>query len=163
MGCDIYMHVEYKDRNGKWACGDYFSLHPNSTLEDPQYDVQDFCGDRNYGLFSILADVRNYDNVEPIDRPRRLPEDISEFTKRFYKDWEMDAHSCSYFTLRELIDFYETNYNYDMDCGALKDLIEELKKRADEFNIIWSFMWESNYDKAYSLSDKIRIVFWFDN
>lgn len=127
MGCDIHMHVEYKDRTGKWACGDYFSLDPDSTLENPRYDLQEFYGGRNYGLFSILADVRNYDNIEPIENPRGLPEDISEFVKRCYKHWVMVAHSFSYFTLQELIDFYKTSYDYDTDSGALKTIIDELK------------------------------------
>lgn len=46
---------------------------------------------------------------------------------------------------------------------VLIPLIDALKKRADELNVIYGFLWEDNPQKAYELSDDIRIVFWFDN
>ena len=153
MGCDIHMHVEY-NMNGKWMCGDYFSLDSISTLDNPKFNVVGFYSNRNYSLFAVLADVRNSDCVEYIDTPRGLPDDAHEFTKSCYDAWSLDAHSCSYFTLKELIDF---------DDEILDPIIEKLKVRADELNLIYDFTWEYNYNKAYESSDNIRIVFWFDN
>lgn len=163
MGCDIHMHVEYKHTNEKWVCGDYFSLDPDSTSKNPKYIFQDLYGGRNYRLFSILAGVRNYGDIKPIDNPRGLPEDASEFVKQCFEDWDINAHSCSYFTLRELIDFSETSYDWEMDYGALRTLIDKIKERADELYLIYLFTWDKDYDKAYGRSDMIRIVFWFDN
>jgi len=50
------------------------------------------------------------------------------------------------------------------NCNILEDLISGLKKRADELNIIYDFLWEEeSYNEAYEKSNGIRIVFWFDN
>lgn len=46
---------------------------------------------------------------------------------------------------------------------VLVPLIEALKQRADELYVIYKWLWEREPEKAYELSDKIRIVFWFDN
>lgn len=107
MGCDIHMHVEYKDNNkDQWICGDY--LHQScSDRVMPGYTFEEFFGDRNYSLFAILANVRNYGNTEYIDDPRGLPDDVSDFVKNAYEDWRLDAHSCSHLTLKELIDFHD--------------------------------------------------------
>lgn len=108
MGCDIHMHVEYK-WNGEWLCGDYFRLRKNSTVDRPEYMYADIYGNRNYALFAMLANVRNYGDTEYIDEPRGLPEDCTDFVKEDYEWWIGDAHSCSYFTLKELIDFHKRN------------------------------------------------------
>ena len=166
MGCDIHMHVEYKQYktdNSKWHCGDYFVLDSDSTLENPKHIFQDLYRVRNYDLFAILADVRNDGTIECIDEPRGLPEDVSDFVKKNYEAWDADAHSCSHFTLQELIDFQNEKYDPSMDAGALEVLIDKLKERANELFVIYDFMWERNYKKAYETSDMIRIVFWFDN
>jgi len=47
---------------------------------------------------------------------------------------------------------------------VLIPLIEALKQRANELNLIYDFEWERDSgEEAYAKSDKIRIVFWFDN
>lgn len=45
----------------------------------------------------------------------------------------------------------------------LVPLIEAIKQRADELYVIYDWLWDREPEKAYELSDKIRIVFWFDN
>lgn len=204
MGCDIHMHVEYKTTNWItkkecWYCGDYYRQcrhdeYGNNMLV-PIYDK------RNYALFAVLADVRNYGDTEYIDRPRGLPEDVTDVVRESYEDWRGDAHSCSYFTLKELIDFYNKNtplkrsglispeQQKDLDergilptswcqgCNiegyerreweeknnVLLPLISKLKERADELRLIYDFLWDGNDYEAYNKSDRIRIVFWFDN
>lgn len=164
MGCDIHMHVEYKNErfvgDDLWRCGDYFVLDVNSTIDKPKYHFKDFYGNRNYSLFAVLADVRNYDYISFIDRPRGLPEDITDFVKAAYDAWGMDAHSCSYLTLKELIDFAD---EHDEEAEILEHLIYKLKERADELNLIYDFSWKHEYERSYELSKNIRIVFWFDN
>jgi len=57
---------------------------------------------RNYGMFSILAGVRNAIDCEPIAHPRGLPEDASYNVRKEDKVWEHDGHTHSWFTLDEL-------------------------------------------------------------
>ena len=52
---------------------------------------------------------------------------------------------------------------WEEENTVLIPLIEALKKRADELYVIYDWYWERDPQKAYELSDKIRIVFWFDN
>ena len=94
MGCDIHTHVEYKC-NGRWYGGDHFMLRKNSTVDKPHYTHVDIYDDRNYALFAVLADVRNYGETEYIDEPRGLPEDCTDFVKEDYETWIDDVHSCS--------------------------------------------------------------------
>ena len=153
MGCDIHMHVEYKPKD-VWESGDYFikTGYGNCNIG--------FCEDRCYDLFAVLANVRNYDDVRYIAKPRGIPRDATEHTMESYKIWHLDAHSASYFTLKELIDFYN-----ETKTEVLEHLIDELRRRADELCLIWNYRWENErlYSDAYNDSDKIRIVFWFDN
>lgn len=168
MGCDIHMYVEYKstrDENSNWRCGDYFQM------DDPVMDKTDIkrielSGDRNYDLFAVLADVRNYDLVDYISEPRGLPNDATEFVKREYADWAEDAHSCSYFTLQELIDYQEEHKPIDfLGHSILQPLIDKLKQRANDLNLIWDFEWKkySVDSTVHKKANHIRIVFWFDN
>ena len=163
MGCDIHMHVEYRDKVfGYWCCGDYFKLRNGTMAYNPKYDLVELYGNRSYTLFSILANVRNIDGLQYISLPKGLPEDATDITKTDYESWGMDAHSCSYLTLKEIIDFREI---YDWDEYHMLDIIiDRLRERADELNVIYDFQWINNsYNKAYEQSDQIRIVFWFDN
>lgn len=52
---------------------------------------------------------------------------------------------------------------WERENNVLIPLIEAIKKRADELYVIYDFLWERDPARAYELSDKIRIVFWFDN
>lgn len=203
MGTDIFMHVEYKlDEKNQWLCGDYFVLSPSGQTT-PEYNLVEFFGNRNYTLFAVLANVRNYGNTEYIDEPRGLPADVSDFVKDDYERSEFISHSHSYVTLQELIDFHKQGHplkrsgvispeaQRQLDAGILPDswcqgtnqvgwerreweeennvlvpLIEKLKERADELNLIYGFYWNSgNVESrklAYEKSANIRIVFWFD-
>lgn len=113
MGCDIHTHVEIKktvnEREG-WHCADFFSLNSYFGIweDEKQYDVVGLCGDRNYSLFAVLADVRNYGETEFICEPKGIPEDACKQTREDYGEWSGDAHSASHFTLRELMDWQNT-------------------------------------------------------
>lgn len=125
MGCDIHNHIEYlkdiyvgDDKDGKsqykptWVCGDYFKVNPyykenqkdNEWKEEP-LELVGFCDNRNYGLFALLADVRNYSHNKPITKPKGLPNDLSKEVKADAERWGCDGHSHSYFTLKELLDY----------------------------------------------------------
>lgn len=64
-----------------------------------------FFNDRNYELFSLLADVRQASYVEPICDPRGMPEDLSEEVAEIVSDWGSNGHSHTYFTIDELMTF----------------------------------------------------------
>lgn len=47
--------------------------------------------DRNYHVFSLLADVRNGGGIQPIDEPRGLPDDMSAELVDRLRQWGQDA------------------------------------------------------------------------
>jgi hypothetical protein len=165
MGCDIHMYVEYR-HDGRWVCGDYFEVNPYYPKCGPEYSLVELYGYRDYALFGILAGVRKPE-MPRIDDPRDLPEDCNDFIKKEYESWGIDAHSCSWLTLQELIDFQDkVGPTYDYGGYILENLINKLKERANELNLIYDFQWTGNERserEAYKKSAGIRIVFWFDN
>lgn len=107
MGCDIHLFVEKKDADGNWEF-----VYPDRELRKPDPEDEEDWGDdghwivyRNYDLFSILAGVRSWDGVKPISAPKDLPEDVSLKMRDVHDRWSGDAHSASYLTLRELVEF----------------------------------------------------------
>jgi hypothetical protein len=166
MGCDIHFFVEkfstdkdyegpksvQEERNTKlldilnqeeleprWITADSWELEEDywSVIRNKR-----FYGGRNYYLFGILAGVR-YDRIEPISEPRGVPNDISEAYKEQLNQWEGDAHSKSYLTLKELLDVdwskYETEY--------ISDFLTTIER-----------MKEVDPDP-----EKVRCLFFFDN
>lgn len=110
----------------------------NSKLEKRWVVIDEPYGDRNYELFSKLADVRSYGDSDSIDDPRGIPEDPSLFYEIKTNQWDSDAHSHSYFYLSEL-------------------LKHDFSKISPEF---------SNFIEFYRGKDDLddyRIVFFFDN
>lgn len=99
--------------------------------------------ERNYYLFSILADVRNDGSVKPISQERGIPKDASSGYLYMVNRWRGDAHSHSYFTLKELMEIdwnkYETQY--------LNNFIDVI----------------GNLSSIDSNPEKVRICFFFDN
>ena len=201
MGCDIHLYVEQK-HYGKWHNADYFV--PNVSRTGDRYQHVPMYDGRNYALFATLANVRNYGNTAYVSEPKGLPDDITDFVKSEWETWEFDGHSCSYLTLRELLDFHEAGHplkrrgmlspkqQKELDDGILPEhwcqgtnqigyefreweeendillpLINKLKERCDDLNMIYDFAWDSNNvdmrRSAYEKAKDIRIVFWFDN
>jgi hypothetical protein len=75
---------------------------------------------RNYGLFAILAGVRNGrgfagvkigEPTTPISEPRGIPEDASPAYREIAEHWGSDGHSHSWLTLAEL-------QRYDWDTNT---------------------------------------------
>jgi hypothetical protein len=98
---------------------------------------------RNYYLFSILADVRNYNVIDPISEPKGIPDDASFGYLYCAKKWQGDAHSHSYFTLKELLDVDWSVYKLEY-LETFLDVIEDLKGIDED-------------------PSKVRICFFFDN
>lgn len=164
MGCDIHLFTE-KKVNGKWT-------DQNTNLE--VY--------RNYTLFSILADVRNYNNVIPISEPKGIPTDADEPFKNESDRMDSDAHSHSYITLQELADYLPKSSEKQ---GGMISAEQAEKLDTGELPTSWSRHtnapgyvyreWQSRDESLQSMVDKlsklkgdlpasdIRIVFFFDN
>lgn len=202
MGCNIHMYVERKTKAGWFNC-DYFvpSILYRGSSEYNRIPIYD---GRNYALFATLANVRNYGNTAYISEPKGFPNDACDYIKDEYESWWLDAHSGSYITLKELIDFHEAGHplkrrgmlspeqQKELDSGVLPDhwcrgtnqsgyefreweeennilvpLINKLKERMAELNMVYDFYWDSTNEEtrrqAYEKSADIRIVFWFDN
>ena len=102
-----------------------------------------FYSGRNYYLFEVLAGVRGDGDSDMISKPRGVPDDISDAYKEQLRQWEGDAHSKSYFTLKELLDVdwskYETEY-----ISEFFETIERMKKLDSD-------------------PEKVRCLFFFDN
>ena len=88
MGCDIHMYVEKKNGEGVY---EYIK-----SVKPFNY--------RYYGLFAFLAGVRNYSAIKPISKPRGLPNNLSKEVREEFKDND-DYHSCSWISIKELLDF----------------------------------------------------------
>ena len=65
MGFDIHAHWEVK-MGSEWL--------PSG---EPRID-------RNYTLFSFMADVRNDGDIVPIPKPRGLPHDVTGLVRAYY-------------------------------------------------------------------------------
>lgn len=115
MGCDIHLFVERQVR-GTWVPADKWVPDKESKDKDAlklPFDDRYYNG-RNYNLFAILADVRNGhgfagidtgDGFDPISIPKNLPKDVSRAVQLEFESWGEDAHSASFHTLKDLLEY----------------------------------------------------------
>jgi len=103
MGTDIHITVQQRQADG-WKTLDP-KLH--GVLS---YGEKDWCEDRNYNLFAILANVRNGrgfagvvtgGGFNVISEPRGYPEDLEP---SFIEDADW-GHSHTWLSLKEILDF----------------------------------------------------------
>lgn len=137
MGCDIHAYAERRSEDGER----FYSIQHE--------DYKPF-SDREYPTFAFLAGVRNYNNIQPICRPRGLPKDIDAYILDMYKIWGGDCHNMSWVLTKELV-AYDYSRVYDIDGKGKQKLIEllGLPFRAEIHKLV---------------SKKVdRVTFWFDN
>lgn len=148
---DILDNVEKEER---WVSVDNWVYEQDQYSDNPEdmaWEIPwgtNYYRGGNYYLFSLLADVRNYNGeVEPLSQPRGIPDDASYGYKYEVDKWDGDGHSHSYYTLEELLnvnwDLYNTGY-YDKYLDEFLESIEKMK--------------EIDSDPS-----KVRCVFFFDN
>lgn len=104
MGCDIHLYCEHK-YNGKWVSSDRLRYEPYDDLwlVDPCYS------DRDYTLFSALADVRSGGrSITSLER-KGFPDDCNKLIVEENERWDGDAHSHSWLTLQEIYDYQDAN------------------------------------------------------
>lgn len=188
MGCDIHMYSEKLKRSWsqptkiKWIPFDFFrynSYYPernDDEIWEREFDVDPIYSERNYHLFSLLANVRNYgDRIEPFSEPRGVPDDLSDFVKSEYDKWDGDGHSYSWFSFGELFNLYK-GYNWSEEESYSKSSLEEIietlfSKICKEYYYPKNVMTLDNVHKIYEellgtnidIYNEIRIIFWFDN
>lgn len=133
MGCDIHIFTERKRHirdEEKWINMDYWQYNPYYDSEDPdgerEMDVKHFYRGRDYDLFSVLANVRNYSDNQFIMEDRGLPDDICPITKKEADRWEGDGHSHGYYTLKEMMDYQKENPTIKRSGFVSKEAAEKL-------------------------------------
>ena len=121
MGCDIHTNAEVFNKEtqkwegvGKIFDNPYFKKGNENKVEieedgsewetNPEFIKEPYKG-RNYGLFSILAGVRNYGTIIPIADDKGIPADVSQEIGAEHTRWGADVHSASYLTVQELLAF----------------------------------------------------------
>lgn len=165
MGADIHFFTERKTSSNNYGGPKDLSEDRNIKIEEiiddrpleerwvsaDEWEFYDgywnvpyskkFYNGRNYYLFSILSGVRG--DVEPIAYRRGIPKDCSYGYLHMAKQWEGDAHSHSYFTLKELLEVDWDSY----DKEYLSEFMETIEKMKS----------------IDSDPQKVRCVFFFDN
>lgn len=154
MGCDIHAYAEVK-RDGRWEFG--------ARVFD--------C--RNYGLFGWLADVRNYSAVPSIAEPRGLPADVSHSVREKAEYWDVDGHTHSWLSGRELFDFdYEATFEDRRVTRVLSSGVHHGGCTAEPgggqvvtYREFLGECLERTLAKLRELGapEDTRVVFWFDN
>lgn len=165
MGCDIHAMIERKENK---------DFHWWVNCGNPEID-------RDYTIFSILANVRNYDEIPFISEPRGKPQECSTEFEAFLEWWSGDAHSVSWITLEE-IKSYDTNqkfYDHSLILGKDEEgnIISTCRGTNGEhmgevgettiFGVWGNNQWKSLIEKMEKAKvnndDNIRLVFFFDN
>jgi hypothetical protein len=99
MGCDIHMRAETRGPDGWRLVGEEFKSLWGDGLTAEPWDG------RNYDLFSILADVRNGYGFAGVAPPKGTPDDCDPATRAFMESYDVDGHSHSWHTLRDLREY----------------------------------------------------------
>ncbi len=162
MGCDIHSFTEVKNlETGRWekSCN-FIPSEWHLEKYEGAFHNKPF-RTRDYSVFAFLADVRNYWGIDCIALPKGLPSDLSPDTKEFYEEWRSDAHTESYLTLRELLDF-----DYQKVVKNKKG--EDVTGPHLGPNTFRQFLGPSFIEDLELLSklgepENVRVVFWFDN
>lgn len=173
MGCDIHSFVERNDKNTGWEVvteaipTTAYDKEKGRLIRSEPFET------RNYGLFGFLADVRNYSYVPPLDEPRGLPIGLSPAVREEYDGWRSDAHSMSWFLLKELLDFdYDATFE-DRRCtkqespgfwnGAADAGEGNGKKTTYREFLGTEYFTVLEALKTIGKPDEVRVVFWFDS
>ena len=157
MGCDIHIHAEvmimgewcHVDPPGSvlWHQGKPFPGRQDAEHMSEYQSHGDIHGSRDYRLFALLADVRNYTGYRNPIKPRGTPRDVTRRTEEHVDYDGSDGHTHSWWTLEEL-----EEYHVEIACWQ--------PNSGDIGMFDWPLLpWLCELSKA----GPVRIVFWFDN
>jgi hypothetical protein len=154
MGCDIHSYAEKKNAQGKWEV-------------IPDFEPFE-C--RNYAVFGWLADVRNYSGLIPISMPRDIPKDASAEVADIFEEWDCDAHTPSWLSVEELL-----NFDYDATCEDLRytkqtgpnswnggATCEPGEGKKTTYRELFGEYFFNDLEELKK-SGAERVIFWFDN
>lgn len=188
MGCDIHLCLERRLKKDK-VWNEYYTEKAGEWKECNIFGYNRTWGDRIYGMFAQLANVRNYNDLEHIPL-RGFPNDCSDSTlgkygyrvateiKEEYYDWEVSRENAERWVKDGLSYFYKLN-NIEYVSGPdwhsanwcttqeMEDCINKLFKEEDG-NYKGDYIeWLAPLGamKGYEQSGEyeVRAVFWFDN
>lgn len=133
MGCDIHFYAEKKVHDNWVPAVPIIDLNNGEYPDEgPDLDTpynEKWYTDRNYDLFSILADVRNGfgfagvktgEGFVPIDQPRGVPHDASPGYRMVVEAFGEDGHSHSWLTIKDLLTYDWTQTTTKTACVDLK-------------------------------------------
>lgn len=144
MGIDEQLNMEWESAD-KWIPNKYYDAKDDPKKFEVDRKERFYFG-RNYILFGVLANVRWKPACGPISEPKGFPDDASEELITEYKSWGRDAHSSSYFTLKELQDVdWEKYIPTDTYMDSFRTKTMEKMSHVDPN------------------PENVRCVFWFDN
>lgn len=171
MGCDIHTHAEVKE-NGTWKdAGKIFPINWGGRIGTEYGGPFE---SRNYGLFGLLADVRNYSCIKPIAEPKyKIPEDAAKETREDYEGWEGDGHTASWLTLEQLlaVNYDEVFWNRRVTRQLAPNFIHGAclaEEGEGTHEVIRDFLGKTFFEhleilKTLGKPEDVRVVFWFDN
>jgi hypothetical protein len=137
MGTDAHVFLEVMI-DGKWHC---------HSIPDTS---------RNYTLFAIMADVRNYDKLDVIVQPKGLPEDLSTVVQKYANYWNDSSHSHSWFDYAEIQILYEQCHKHGI--YSIFDIEYEW------LGYLFGNRWNSiESAQMFNGIQDVRMVFWFDS
>lgn len=156
MGTDIHVYIEQKTiKIDNPLITEWISV--DEWIYNPYFEVKEvrkrYWTDRNYLLFAVLANVRNLYNIQPISLPKGLPDDASPEVKNQSDEENGDAHTRSWLTLKELLqyDWQQTIEDDNEEIFTFEELV---------IPFVSDFIPRlSKIDEP----DNVRMVFWFDN
>lgn len=181
MGTDIHCMVEYRDAysdgDKKWHQirienpyrTDYYCSGSDDDILECHPFIEPLDG-RDYQLFGILAGVRS-DDYPTIDSCRGIPLDVSEDVKSILEKEEPFIHSISWYTLKELLCWYNNEKNFhsvDYEDEYYAPYLDDIKKEdsymRERFqSFIYGIEFIASLACYYATYENIRIVFWFDS
>lgn len=164
MGTDINIFTEVyitdpADSSRKiWYNADVWYKNPYADRDGEPLYISEICSTTmNYSRFAVLANVRNYDNVQYISEPKGLPPDCCSEAREAAEGMGEYAYSHSWLTLRELEEFQAAHP--ELDDEILMPLIREMQYRIFRYDELDFLPDEKGFTGG---GDSIRIVFFFD-
>lgn len=117
MGCDIHLYRE-KLEDGAWVSADEWEDVYGAGADVP---FEKRFTDRNYNLFSILADVRTRCEPPAKFEPRGMPLRLSFEVAEAFRNFGCGCHSYSHLYLSELIELRDLLASRMYTVSGMKD------------------------------------------